>query len=96
MRDRFLGSMVRALQGRQSDHRRLSKEFSGKVNFYKVNTDDEQELAAAFGIRSIPSLLFVPLEGKLKMMVGALPEEALRKAVQQELMTAAQPSSAVN
>jgi thioredoxin 1 len=75
---------------------RLSKEFSGKVNFYKVNTDDEQELASAFGIRSIPSLLFVPMEGKPKMMVGALPEEALRNAVQRELLTATPHSSAAN
>lgn len=65
----------------------LSKEYAGKVNFYKVNTDEEQELAGAFGIRSIPSLLFVPKEGQPKMAVGALPKEAMKEAVEKELLT---------
>ena len=65
----------------------LSKEYAGKVNFYKVNTDEEQELAGAFGIRSIPSLLFVPMSGQPKMAVGALPKEAMKQAVQEELLT---------
>jgi len=55
------------------------------VNFYKVNVDDEQELAGIFGIRSIPSMLFVPKEGKPKMSVGALPKEALVEAMKTEL-----------
>lgn len=65
----------------------LSKEYAGKVNFYKVNTDEEQELAGVFGIRSIPSLLFVPKEGQPKMAVGALPKEILKKAVEEELLS---------
>ena len=65
----------------------LSKEYAGKVNFYKVNTDEEQELAGAFGIRSIPSLLFVPKEGQPKMAVGALPKDALKRAVEEELLS---------
>ncbi|MBI2619196.1 MAG: thioredoxin [Ignavibacteriales bacterium] len=64
----------------------LSKEYEGKVNFYKINTDEEQELAGAFGIRSIPSLLFVPMEGQPKMAVGALPKDAMKKAVEEELL----------
>ena len=64
----------------------LSKEYAGKVNFYKINTDEEQELAGAFGIRSIPSLLFIPREGQPKMAVGALPKDALKKAVEEELL----------
>jgi thioredoxin-like negative regulator of GroEL len=63
----------------------LSTEYSGKVNFYKINVDDEQELAGVFGIRSIPSMLFVPKEGKPKMSVGALPKEALVDAIVKEL-----------
>lgn len=65
----------------------LSQEYAGKVNFYKVNTDEEQELAGAFGIRSIPSLLFVPMSGQPKLAVGALPKESLKKAVEEELLT---------
>ncbi len=64
----------------------LSNEYAGRVHFYKVNTDEEQELATVFGIRSIPSLLFVPKEGKPKMAVGALPKDVLKKAVEEELL----------
>ena len=52
----------------------LSKEYDGRVNFYKVNTDEEQELGGVFGIKSIPSLLFIPKEGQPKMVV-ATPKE---------------------
>jgi thioredoxin len=65
----------------------LSEEYKGKVNFYKVNTDEEQELGAAFGIRSIPSMLFVPMDGQPKMAVGALPKHSLKDAIQKELLT---------
>jgi thioredoxin len=64
----------------------LSNEYAGKVNFYKVNTEDEQELAAAFGIQSIPSLLFIPKAGTPKMAVGALPKPALKQAIEEELL----------
>jgi thioredoxin len=64
----------------------LSKEYAGKVDFYKVNTDEEQELAAVFGIRSIPSLLFVPRTGRPRMAIGALPKGALKKVVEDELL----------
>ncbi|MBM4160326.1 MAG: thioredoxin [Ignavibacteria bacterium] len=66
----------------------LSEEYKGKVNFYKVNTEDEQELAGAFGIRSIPSLLFIPKTGQPKMAVGALPKDVLKEAIDKELLTA--------
>ena len=66
----------------------LSEEYKGKINVYKVNTDEEQELGGVFGIRSIPSLLFVPMEGQPKMAVGALPKESLKQAIDKELLTA--------
>ena len=69
----------------------LSKEYAGKVDFYKVDTDAEQELAAAFGIRSIPSILFCPAEGKPQMAMGALPKHAILQAIKDVLMV---PSSA--
>ena len=58
----------------------LSKEYDGKLNVYKIDTEAEQELASVFGIRSIPSLLFVPLEGQPQMAMGALPKDAFEKA----------------
>lgn len=59
----------------------LSKKYEGKLDVYKVNTDEEQELAGAFGIQSIPSLLFVPMTGKPQMAMGVLPRETLEKAI---------------
>jgi thioredoxin len=58
----------------------LSKDFDGKIDVFKVNTEQEQELASAFGIRSIPSFLFVPSEGQPQMAMGALPKETFLKA----------------
>ena len=65
----------------------LSKEFDGKINIYKVNTEVEQELAAAFGIKSIPSLLFCPKDGKPQMAMGALPKQAMTDAINEVLLT---------
>ena len=58
----------------------LSKEYDGKLYVYKIDTEAEQELASVFGIRSIPSLLFVPMEGQPQMAMGALPKDAFEKA----------------
>ena len=58
----------------------LSKEYEGKLYVYKIDTEAEQELASVFGIRSIPSLLFVPMEGQPQMAMGALPKEVFEKA----------------
>jgi thioredoxin len=64
----------------------LSEEYKGKVNFYKVNTDEEQELGAVFQIRSIPSLLFIPKDGQPKLAVGALPKESFKSTIDKELL----------
>lgn len=66
----------------------LSKEYAGKINIYKVDTDKEQELASVFGIRSIPSILFIPKEGKPQMAMGALPKEAFVEAINGVLLAA--------
>ncbi|HOK61669.1 MAG: thioredoxin [Tenuifilum sp.] len=58
----------------------LAKEYEGKLNIYKVDTEEEQELAAVFGIRSIPSLLFIPLNDQPQMAMGALPKDTFKKA----------------
>lgn len=63
----------------------LSEEYKGKLNIYKVNTEDEQELAGAFGIRSIPSILFVPKDGQPQMAAGALPKDSFEKAFEDVL-----------
>ena len=58
----------------------LSEEYAGEVDIYKVDIDREQELAAAFGVRSVPTLLFIPARGMPQMATGALPKETLREA----------------
>jgi thioredoxin 1 len=58
----------------------LATEYEGKIDIFKVDTEQEQELAAAFGVRSIPSLLFVPKDGQPQMAMGALPKETFEKA----------------
>ncbi len=64
----------------------LSREYEGKVNFFKIDTEAEQELAMAFGIQSIPSLLFIPKEGKPQMAAGALPKDTLKDVIDKELL----------
>lgn len=59
----------------------LSEKYAGKLDVYKVDTDQEQELSAAFGIQSIPTLLFVPISGKPQIAHGALPKEKLEEIV---------------
>jgi len=63
----------------------LAQEYQGKLNIYRVDTQAQQELAAAFGIQSIPSILFVPLNDKPQMAVGALPKETLKKTIKEVL-----------
>ena len=65
----------------------LSKEYDGKIKIYQIDTEAEQELAAAFGIRSIPSLLFCPTDGQPQMAQGALPKATLKKAIHEILLT---------
>ena len=65
----------------------LSKEYEGKIKIYQIDTEVEQELAAAFGIRSIPSLLFCPADGQPQMAQGALPKASLKKAIEEILLT---------
>lgn len=64
----------------------LAEEYKGKVNIYKVDTEAEQELAAVFGIRSIPSILFVPKNDKPQMAAGALPKESFVQAINEILL----------
>jgi thioredoxin-like negative regulator of GroEL len=64
----------------------LSDEYAGKINIYKVDTEAQQELSSVFGIRSIPSILFIPKDGQPMMQPGALPKEAFVKVINEELL----------
>ncbi len=64
----------------------LASEYSGKLIVYKVDTEIEQELAAVFGIRNIPTLLFIPVEGQPQAAMGALPKQTFEKVIKDVLM----------
>ncbi len=64
----------------------LAEKYKGKVDFYKVNTDKNRELSSVFGIRSIPSVLFCPGEGKPQMATGALPKDSYIKTIDEFLL----------
>jgi thioredoxin 1 len=68
----------------------LKDEYGDKLEIYKIDTEAEQELSAMFGVRSIPSILFVPVDGQPQMATGALPKETFRQAIGDVLMLQAE------
>ena len=64
----------------------LDKEYDGKIDIYKVNTEDEMMLASAFGVMSLPTLLFIPTEGKPSISPGAPSKEMLKELIDQKLL----------
>lgn len=64
----------------------LANEYAGKIYVYKVDTEQEQELSAAFGIQAIPTMLFCPLNGQPQIAQGMLPKEQLKMAIEQVLL----------
>jgi thioredoxin len=64
----------------------LAKDYEGKIVVYKVDTESEQELASVFGIQSIPTLLFVPMEGQPQAAMGALPRQSFDQAIKDVLL----------
>lgn len=64
----------------------LAVEYGDKIYIYKVNTENEQELAAAFGIRSIPTILFVPLNEQPQVVTGAMPKSSFKQAIDNILL----------
>ncbi len=64
----------------------LAKEYADQIYIYKVDTEAEQELSAVFGIRSIPSLLFIPMGEAPQMAQGALPKHAMKEAIETVLL----------
>ena len=71
--------MVRVLE-------EIAGEYSGKIDVYKVDVDKEAELAALFGIRSIPSLLFIPKTGEPTMNTGAMNKPQFEQAIKSVLL----------
>jgi len=64
----------------------LAVEYKGKIDIYKVDTEAQRELASVFGIQSLPSLLFIPMEGKPSLQKGALPKESFKQIIDDFLL----------
>ena len=64
----------------------VSDKFAGKVDIYKVNVDQEEELASLFNVRSIPTLVFIPMNGELKIAQGAVGQPQLEEAINRLLL----------
>jgi thioredoxin len=65
---------------------KLAEEYDGQLLVYKINVDQEKELANAFQVKSIPMVLFIPLEGQPMMQVGAMQEAEYKKVVEEQLI----------
>lgn len=87
-RDRFFRDLVRSLQGIGPCAQRAGGrlQYKDRIDFYKVDIDQEQELAAVFGVRSVPTLLFIPLSGMPQMMTGGRPKSDLKRIIDEVLM----------
>ena len=59
----------------------LSEQYQGFMDFYKIDVDNNNDLAREFQISSIPSTLFIPLNGMPEMAVGALPKADIEDAI---------------
>lgn len=64
----------------------LSDDYKDQVIIYKVDTEEERELSSVFQIRSIPSMLFIPMDKQPMMQAGALPKDALKNVIEKELI----------
>ncbi|HEU0109801.1 MAG TPA: thioredoxin [Flavisolibacter sp.] len=64
----------------------LSSEYEGQLVIYKVNTEKEMELASVFGIQSIPTFLFIPVNGDPMMQPGAFPKKVFQQIIEERLL----------
>ena len=64
----------------------LAAEYAGQVNIYKMNTEKEREVAGIFGIRSIPSILYIPVNGQPTMYTGAFPKDRYVELINENLL----------
>lgn len=71
----------------------LSDTYRGKIDVYKVDVDQERDLAAAFGIQSIPTLLFIPKDGNPQVLRGALPKSEFVEVINKVLLKEGEPAS---
>ena len=64
----------------------LSDEYAGRVDIYKVDVEQEEELAALFRVRSIPTLVYIPMDGQIRVTQGAVGKPQLKEAIENILL----------
>lgn len=64
----------------------LSEEYAGRVDIYKVDVEQEEELAALFRVRSIPTLVYIPMDGQIRVTQGAVGKPQLKEAIENILL----------
>ncbi len=64
---------------------KISQDYSGKVDFYKVDIEEESKLARKFRIKSVPTMMFIPINGQVQSIVGLVPENRIKKAISEIL-----------
>ena len=84
----FYASWCGPCQGLAPILEELANEYADQIYIHKVNVDQQQELAQLFAIRSVPTLLLVPMEGNPQMVQGALSKEHLKELIDQVLLGA--------
>ena len=65
----------------------LDKEYDGKIDIYKMDIEDEMEVAQMFNVMSVPTLVFIPLEGKPALQAGAPPKDMLKDLIDEKLLS---------
>lgn len=63
----------------------LSEEYDGKIDIFSINVEDEPALAKSFSVKSVPSILFIPMDGQPQMMVGGLPKQKFEAGINEIL-----------
>ncbi|MDR2039807.1 MAG: thioredoxin [Bacteroidales bacterium] len=64
----------------------LAAEYDGQIYIYKIDTEKERELAAAFDVRSIPTLLFIPMDEQPQLAQGAMPKSSFKNVIDEVLL----------
>jgi thioredoxin 1 len=64
----------------------LAKEYEDKITIYKVNVDNERDLATALGIESLPTIMFIPMKGTPQVIIGAVDKNTLKQAIEMVLL----------
>ena len=64
----------------------VAAEYDNRIDVYKVDVEQEEELASLFSVRSIPTLVFIPLNGQIRVTQGAVGKPQLKEVIEKILL----------